>query len=948
MEDRVGFSSQVFFCEEQDGVVRVDVIRLGRAELTATVEYHTVDGSAVAGHKYHAEQGTLEFAPWEERKSIEVSIVENDAFDATLEFEVHLSNPIGMELDPYQYKCRVLVVDDDTFPTNKFSKELSQGLHGQVSATKLLAEFLRMNLHDTKFRRCAIRNMISDQFTNLKYVWNVYLLRYLVDDILARGSQAANEAGLLGDALVAEVCIVIALGIFPQVVQFLLERRNAFRRLRGQAINRLQGNIMRKFLNYDEGSRKAVSQSDLTMAITRDVPDLVEKSLAGLFQAVQKAGLLLVLFMFAVLQSQERGWQDMAFSILLFFVNTVALLVFLGIRHAGTVARRAQVFKRETNIVSFLNEVTENVRLISDYDQKAAMVGIFSGRIADSNSAVTASAVWEIANKHFAPFVASFVCGAYVLFSFRAVMRGDMGVGSLVAGMSVWQGIGQCYQSLYDALLVAQRATAPLANVVFYMNLPVDVTHRMLLSRKTLAAQETSSGRKASKCVHDILNIRGNDVTFAYPKFSGGGVPVLNKISFEIPQGKLVAVVGPPGSGKATFLQLLGDVLLPPLNPGVLHVPPHLRLLHVSMRPQFMSHMSMFQNLCFGPSDGCDEAPGRVLAICERLGMSSDALALIKKEVRNSPGRALTLASCEMEVGGAGAMGTPASVAQRELASKQVNSLLSHTDMCILHLARAFVMNPDVLVLHKPLANFDDTRARLVLDLMHEFVHQRGLEKPPKERALRRPRTCIFSALAVHTVHVADMVLRVAGGTVQPLHLDQIDQLRAKVSSLFADLDTHKTGRVSREDFLAVVGATPLSCVLLGLEPETLQGLSEVEREARLTELFNCIDRTDAGAFDANDLWFHVSRLPRNWIEIPASACGHDGVTLDGRPDSRGSVRSSDTKPSIQAPFEGASAWGQSCNKHISDLCDDAAVPVEEVPMYLSQARTNSYLQQPA
>mmetsp|Transcript_78569 Transcript_78569/g.217222 ORF Transcript_78569/g.217222 Transcript_78569/m.217222 type:complete len:685 (+) Transcript_78569:2-2056(+) len=684
------------------------------------------------------------------------------------------------------------------------------------------------------------------------------------------------------------------------------------------------------------------------MAITRDVPDLVEKSLAGVFQAVEKAGLLLILLVLAVLQMQGQGGQDMAFSGLLFFIYTVALLVFFGLRHAGTVARRAKVFKCETNIVSFINEVTENFRLIADYNQLPAMVNIFSGRVAESNSAVTTSAVYEITNKHFAPFLTSLVCGAYILFSFRMVMRGDMGIGSFIAGITIWQGIGQSYQSLYDGLLVAQRATAPLANVVFYMNLPVDVTHRMLLSRKTLAAQETSSGRKASKCVHDILNIRGNDVTFAYPKFSGGGVPVLNKISFEIPQGKLVAVVGPPGSGKATFLQLLGDVLLPPLNPGVLHVPPHLRLLHVSMRPQFMSHMSMFQNLCFGPSDGCDETPARVLAICERLGMSGDALRIIEQEVRSPdhpPSRLTKMESCKVQESGMSSMGTPASVAQREMASKKAHSLLSHTDMCALHLARAFVMNPDVLVLHKPLTNFDDTRSHLVLNLMHEFVHKRGLEKPSQDRAQRRPRTCIFSALAVHTVHVADMVLRVAGGKIQPLQLDPLDQLQVRVANLFADVDPHKTGHASRKDFLAVVSADPSSCDLLGLDPNTLQGLSEVEKEAALIELFCAIDQTGEGFFDMNDLWFYVARQERNWVEVPRSACGHDDTAPDGQRDSKSSIRSSDVvNPSNQATLEGTSVWSQSCNKRLSNLCDDAEVLSEEVSMYLSQGRRSSRL----
>ncbi|MDR2253206.1 MAG: ABC transporter ATP-binding protein/permease [Bifidobacteriaceae bacterium] len=43
------------------------------------------------------------------------------------------------------------------------------------------------------------------------------------------------------------------------------------------------------------------------------------------------------------------------------------------------------------------------------------------------------------------------------------------------------------------------------------------------------------------------------DVTFAYP----GGPMVLDRVSFEVPQGSLTAIVGPSGSGKTTIIRLL-------------------------------------------------------------------------------------------------------------------------------------------------------------------------------------------------------------------------------------------------------------------------------------------------------------------------------------------------------------------------------------------------------
>jgi len=51
--------------------------------------------------------------------------------------------------------------------------------------------------------------------------------------------------------------------------------------------------------------------------------------------------------------------------------------------------------------------------------------------------------------------------------------------------------------------------------------------------------------------------VRFEDVHFAYESRAGSARPILHGISFEIPAGKTVAVVGPSGSGKSTLARLL-------------------------------------------------------------------------------------------------------------------------------------------------------------------------------------------------------------------------------------------------------------------------------------------------------------------------------------------------------------------------------------------------------
>src|SRR5205807_1657866 len=80
---------------------------------TVTVQYTTVDNTAVAGTDYIAQSGTVTFLPGQTTRPISIA-VKSDAFvDGNRSFFVDLSNPVGATVA--RTRGTALILDDDGF-----------------------------------------------------------------------------------------------------------------------------------------------------------------------------------------------------------------------------------------------------------------------------------------------------------------------------------------------------------------------------------------------------------------------------------------------------------------------------------------------------------------------------------------------------------------------------------------------------------------------------------------------------------------------------------------------------------------------------------------------------------------------------------------------------------------------------------------------------------------
>ncbi|MBP3966046.1 ABC transporter ATP-binding protein [Paenibacillus lignilyticus] len=115
------------------------------------------------------------------------------------------------------------------------------------------------------------------------------------------------------------------------------------------------------------------------------------------------------------------------------------------------------------------------------------------------------------------------------------MVNGDIGPGAIIAFLTLLDKVSEPFVSITAIISSLQRVSAGAENLLTVMEMEPE-------------AKDQGKALPAKPC-----SIRFDNVSFAYEPDR----PVLHNVSFEIPAGKSVALVGPSGSGKSTLIKLL-------------------------------------------------------------------------------------------------------------------------------------------------------------------------------------------------------------------------------------------------------------------------------------------------------------------------------------------------------------------------------------------------------
>jgi ABC-type transport system involved in cytochrome bd biosynthesis fused ATPase/permease subunit len=249
-------------------------------------------------------------------------------------------------------------------------------------------------------------------------------------------------------------------------------------------------------------------------------------------------------------------------------------------------------------------------------------------------------------------------------------------------------------------------------------------------------------------CKSDLIPIVLSNLSFRHTTSSAY---VLKDVNLSFPQGCMVAVTGPHQAGKATFVELLANILAP--TSGNIFVPGHLRVLHVSREPMFL-RASILHNLALGlPRHDTIDIP-RVNSILLSLGLD-DIVDVIARELHVKDHNAHMI---DGKVDAKSFMSDE--VLMREATMDCWEQTLTRSHKMKLHLARALIANPEVMILERTMQGFNEEVANDVLDMLQKHVEERGLALPHEGRASRRPRSVFFTTDSTAQAMKADTILQ--------------------------------------------------------------------------------------------------------------------------------------------------------------------------------------------
>ncbi|HEX2218487.1 MAG TPA: ABC transporter ATP-binding protein [Gemmatimonadales bacterium] len=503
-------------------------------------------------------------------------------------------------------------------------------------------------------------------------------------------------AGLSPAEAAGRLVVVLVLGLLLKNTLSYLSSQITVRAQEG-LVRDLRTRLFDHLLTLDLGFFQRTRAGQVISAMMADVDQtkaVITASLVSLFQ-----NLVVVLVTLAVLS-------QISMRLTLFTLAFVPLLVILLQRLVRRLRRHARARSRERGeVTATVAERIGAIRLIRSYGEEAREARAFGAQTDRYRKQV-------IRTQRFSSLtspVTEVFSGFLVILIIWAATRPELlGLEAPLAPATI-----------IVFLMAALRLTSPLKTISGFpavMALALASAERIFQVLDEPPTEMDRPGEGEAKFEREIVFDR---VGFRY----GDGVPVLSEVSFTIPKGRVVALVGPSGAGKTTLADLLPRFHDPTEGRILLDGVPLTRLRRRSLRALMgvvsqdtvLLNNTVFANIAYG-------SPGATREQVEAAADAANAAAFI----RQLPQGLDTVL---------GERGTRLSGGQRQRIA----------------IARALLRDPPILILDEATSALDTESERLV---------QQAIDR------LMRERTVLVIAHRLATVRDADEIVVLDEGRI--------------------------------------------------------------------------------------------------------------------------------------------------------------------------------------
>lgn len=518
--------------------------------------------------------------------------------------------------------------------------------------------------------------------TNIVAVVSPWILRNAIDRLYLEVSR---------DILLYYASLLIAASAVEGLFRFLMRRiligvsRNIEYDLRNDLFSHLQSLSPSFYQRNPTGDIMSRATNDLS-AVRMVLGPGIMYSINTLFTAVLTISILVTL-----------NLQLAILTLLPLLAVSVCVKYFGNQIHQ----RFERIQEQFATLTTLAQENVSGIRVVKAYNQEEAFIGRFQEANQDYvDRSLSLVRVWGVFNP-LLTFLLGLSSVGLLWYGGRQVIQGSMTVGDFVAFMAYLSMLTWPTIALGWVINIFERGSASMGRM-----------NQIFQSRPEI--RDESSSTLSTLEGH----IQVKNLTFSY-----NGTPVLKNVSFEIPAGQTLAIVGRTGSGKSTLVNLLCRLYQVP-EAGIFidgsdinNIPLATLRTHIGYVPQetFLFSETVQQNIAFGRPEAS------LQSIQESAKISN-----IWPDIQEFPRKFETFV---------GERGITLSGGQKQRIA----------------ISRALLVNPRILILDDALSSVDtDTEEKILQGLAGEFTN----------------RTVILISHRISTVKMADQILVLEKGEI--------------------------------------------------------------------------------------------------------------------------------------------------------------------------------------